>query len=250
MVEVALFGEMFITEATIRNDQLQASASSPVFGYPAQYTITAPSNTTDWNDLEYTLQGSLLSGENSFITSLSAVVVSKLRMLAQSGDARRNVAQMSLDQSRERFETIEAKLMEAEENVTRAEQVRAAANAAVATAQSVAADLESLLNSSREESRDLMEMLDGLCQEETCEDVCMSGRKCRECTRPTFIMQTGQCPVRKIEIISVRVPPEYLLHGLVWRWVYRCYPVHYRICIFFGLCGRWRRGTRCSGVCV
>ena len=214
MVQVALFGRIFLTEANIQNNQLEISASSPVFGYPAQYTITASSNMTDWNDLEYTLQGSLLStGENSFIASLSAVVVSKLRMLAKSGDARRNVAQMSLDQSRERFETIEAKLMEAEENVTRAEQERAAANAAVTTAQSVVADLESLLNSSQEESRDLMEMLDGLCQEETCEDVCMSGRKCRECTRPTFIMQTGQCPVRKIEIISVRVPPKYLL---VW----------------------------------
>ena len=248
-VEVALFGEMFITEATIRNDQLRVIANSRVFGYPGQYIVTAPSNTTDWNDLEYTLQGSLLPGEGSFITSLSAVVVSKLKKLAKSGEARRKVAQMSLDQSRERFQTIDAKLVEAEENVTQAEQERATANAAVLTAESVVIDLESQLNSSQDDLRDLRDMLDELCQEETCEDVCMPGRACRECTRPTFVMQTGMCPVRKIEIVAVRVPPRYILVGFAWRWVYRCYNVHYRICIFW-LCFRWRTGRRCGGVCA
>ena len=249
LVQVALFGEMLTTEAIISNDQLHASASSPVFGYPAQYSITAPSNTTDWNDLEYTLQGSLLPSEGGFITSLSAVVVNKLMQLAESGDARQKVAQMSLDQSRGRLDAIEAKLMEAEDNVTQAEQERAAANTAVVTAQDEVAELEQLLNSSQDDLQDLMESLDGLCQEETCEDVCMPGNACRECKRPTFVMQTGSCPVRKIEIITVRVPPRYILVGRVWSWVYRCYRVYFRICIF-GLCLRLRLGSRCSGVCV
>ena len=246
MVQVALFGEIFLTEANIQNNQLEISANSPVFGYPAQYTITAPSNMTDWNDLEYTLQGSLLSG---FITSLSAEIVSKLRTLAQSGDARRNVAQMSLDQSMERFETIEAKLMEAEENVTRAEQERMAADAMVLTAQDRVTELETQFNSSQDELRDLMEMLDGLCQEETCEDVCMAGKVCRDCTRPNFITKTGDCPFKVQVARMVRVPPYVVVVPGSWTWVPACRFSSYLTCAGGLLCQIENRGY-CSGVCT
>ena len=52
-VQVTLFGGVFQSEATVRNHQLTISTSSSsgasVFGYPAQMTITAPSNNTNWH---------------------------------------------------------------------------------------------------------------------------------------------------------------------------------------------------------
>ena len=248
-VQVSLFGEMFLTEANIQNNELQMSTSSPVFGYPAQYSITAPSNTNDWDDLEYTLQGSLLPGDGSFTASLSTVVVNKLMQLAESGNSRQRVAQMSLDQSRERLETIEAKFMEAEENVTRAEQERTAANAMVVTAESGVTDAETQFNSSEDDLSDLREMLDGVCQEVTCEDVCMPGRTLRECTMPTFITKTGDCPMRRTVTRRVRVPPKHVIVPGSWTWVSTCRFSSYLECAGGLLCPVGRRGS-CTGVCT
>ena len=246
-VQVSLFGTMFTTQANIMNDQLVVSTRSPVFGYPAEYTLTAPSNTTDWSDLQYTLQGSLLPGEGSFIQRLTALMVDKLTKLGKLGKDRQSVAQMSLDQSRERLENAEAKLTEAEANVTQAEGERGIAVDGVETAQGRVTELERQFNSSMDDLQDLREMVDGLCQEETCEDVCMSGRSCRECTRPTFVTKTGECPVRTVITKEVRVP-QLIVVGSSWEWVYKCRTYRRGTCIFFFICFTSRR-TYCTSVC-
>ena len=247
-VKVALFGEMFLTEANIVRDQLVIISNSPVFGYPAEYTVTAPSNTTNWNGLQYTLEGSLLSaGDGSLVQKLSAIVVEKLAQLARSGAVRRSVAQMAFDQSQERLKNIEDQLAEAEANVTQASEERAAANIAVQTAQDRVTQLEAEFNSTQDDRAQLMEELDNLCQEDTCDDVCMPGRSCRECTRPTFVIRTGSCPVRTIVNKVVRVP-HYILVGSSWEWVYKCRSYHTRTCIFWIICFTSRH-SRCSSVC-
>ena len=107
-VQVTIFGGVFGSEAVIRNDQLRVSTSSGrVFGFPAEMTITAPSNETDWHDLTLTVVGSFIDTEKSFTGKLTAEVVNKLKMLAETANSRREVAKRSLDQSKERLNDIE-----------------------------------------------------------------------------------------------------------------------------------------------
>ncbi|CAI8045412.1 hypothetical protein GBAR_LOCUS25116 [Geodia barretti] len=190
-VQVTLFGGVFESEATVRNDQLTISTSSgSVFGYPAELTITAPSNKTDWQDLEFTVDSSLLSGSGSFIESLSEVVTRKLRMLAESANSRREVAQMSLNQSEERLLAIEERYNQTVANLSVAEQKRDAASRIATMSYR---EVEQQLN----DSQDLLQDSDKLCTEEICIDVCMPGVVCRHCSKPYFLRKTvNNCIVR------------------------------------------------------
>ena len=107
-VQVTIFGGVFESEAVIRNDQLRVSTSSGrVFGFPAEMTITAPSNETDWHDLTLTVEGSLLSdSEKSFTRKLTAVVVNKLTQFAEAGHLKERVARLSLERSKERLTAV------------------------------------------------------------------------------------------------------------------------------------------------
>ena len=193
-VQVTLFGGVFESEATVRNDQLTISTSSgSVFGYPAELTITAPSNKTDWQDLELTVDGSLLSGNGSFVQKLTEVVTNKLRMLAESANSRREVAQMSLDQSEERLLGIDVRYNQTVANLSMAEQKRDAASKNLVIATMRYQEVEQQLNDSRDQLQDI----DNLCSEKICMDVCMHGVLCRSCSRPFFIHKTiNNCTVR------------------------------------------------------
>ena len=109
-VRVILFGGVFESEAVIRSNQLTLSTSSgSVFGFPAQISISAPSNETDWQDLTLTVEGSLLSDvEGSFVDKLTADIIVRLSMLAESANSRRDVADKALVHSQERLAMVES----------------------------------------------------------------------------------------------------------------------------------------------
>ncbi|CAI8024254.1 Hemicentin-2, partial [Geodia barretti] len=150
----------------------------------------------DWQDLELTVDGSLLSGSGSFVESLSEVVTNKLRMLAESANSRRGVAQMSLDQSGKRLLAVEDQYNEAVANVSLAEQRRNSANERVNEATMRLQQVERQFNDSRDELQELVD-IDKRCTEEVCRDVCMPGEVCRNCSMPTFIEKTVEnCTVQ------------------------------------------------------
>ena len=228
-VQVTLFGGVFESEATVRNDQLTISTSSgSVFGYPAELTITAPSNKTDWQDLELTVDGSLLSGNGSFVQKLTEVVTNKLRMLAKSANSRREVARMSLNQSEERLLAIEVQYNEAVANLSLAEQRRDSASERVKETAMRLQQVERQFNESRDELQELVD-IDKRCTEEVCRDVCMPGEVCRNCSMPTFIEKTGKCPITVKEVKNIRVPP-FFVTRTTWRFVTQCRLDDNRVC--------------------
>ena len=210
-MQVSLFGVEFEANANIVNNILEIAAISTVFGYPAELTISAPSNLSDWCELMLTVQGSLLPGEGSFFQRLSNEVVKKLTMLGNSGKKRREVAQMSLDQSKERFRLIDEQFTQADLNVTQAEQRKNATREDIVTIQEQLTNLEREFNSSQDDLTDLMEQLDASCTEQFCEDVCMPGESCRNCTRPTFVVMRSKCPIMVQETRTVRIYPFYTI---------------------------------------
>ena len=246
-VQVTLFGEMFLSEATISNSQLVISASSRVFGYPAEYSISTPSDETDWQELLYTVQGSLLPGQGSFIETLSTLVTNKLMQLGESGNIRREIAQMSLDQSSERFNAIDNQYNNAVKDVREAEEVKKSADIAKTTAHDTLNEIEVEFNNSRDELQDLRELLDELCTEVVCEDVCMPGESCSDCTRPVFIEKTSSCPKIQKQIRSIRVPP-FQVRVVVWRFSLACRIFNFFFCYGGLFCPVGRRSF-CNGLC-
>ena len=232
-VQVTLFGGVFQSEATVRNLQLTISTSSSsgasVFGYPAQMTITAPSNNTNWQDLELTVDGSLLPGNGSFIENLSEVVVRKLRMLAEMANSRREVAQMSLDLSMERLLATEEQYNQTVANLSLAEQRRDSASKRIEEAKRRLQQVERQFNESRDELQELVD-INKRCVEDICRDVCMPGEVCTNCSVPTFIEKTGKCPITIKEVRNIRVPP-FFVTRTTWRFVTQCRLADNRVCI-------------------
>ena len=194
-VQVTLFGGVFQSEATVRNHQLTISTSSSggasVFGYPAQMTITAPSNNTNWQDLELTVDGSLLPGNGSFIENLSRIVIRKLIDLAQVGHTYHVIAQSALDRSMEMVTATESEFDDVVKQLTRAEEHRATAYIAIRTVQVELDCLQQEIARSGDELGAVVDILDGLCIQNPCECSCVHGEVCRSFTSP---LHSSQCP--------------------------------------------------------
>ena len=191
-VQVTLFGGVFESEATVRNDQLTISTSSgSVFGYPAELTIAAPSNKTDWQDLELTVDGSLLSGNGSFAQKLSEIVIRKVTDLADVGHVHRRIAQRAVERSIEMLTTTECQFNEVVEQLMRTEESKSIAYNTTQTVQAEFTALEQEIERSGGNLGDIVAMLNGLCRDDPYESSCMPGELCRSCTSPSPL---SQCP--------------------------------------------------------
>ena len=220
-VRVTLFGGVFESEAVIRSNQLTLSTSSgSVFGFPAQISISAPSNETDWQDLTLTVEGSLLSEvEDSFVDKLTADIIARLSMLAEAADSRREVAEKALFHFYERLYMVESQYNQMLENLTEAERRQAATGESIETAEMRLEEVERMFNKSREELQlQALVDIDGLCTVVVpCEDVCMPGEVCRNCSKPTFITKTSKCPTKITESRRIRVLP-FFVARTTWQW--------------------------------
>ena len=190
-VRVTLFGGVFESEAVIRSNQLTLSTSSgSVFGFPAQISISAPSNETDWQDLTLTVEGSLLSeAEGSFVDKLTTVVVQKLTWLAEVGHSHQQIVQKSLDRSMERLDFIMNELNKADQHITRIEGQKNSAYEDAETARANLMEIER--EAERVGLQDEVDILNGLCTEEPCDCICMPGELCGNCTSPQHLLK---CP--------------------------------------------------------
>ena len=206
-MQVSLFGEVFMAEATVVNNHLTVTTAGNVFGYPAEICIKAPSNIANWKTLPLTLEGSLLLGNNSFTQVLTDEIIEKLMMMGLEGNSRLQTAKLSLAQSEDRLNSISYQLNIAIENVTQANETKKAANNAVKAKKAQLLEVEVEFNNSRDVLQDLEEMLDEICTDQFCADICMPGESCRNCTIPTFVEKTSKCPITIQEKRSVRVPP-------------------------------------------
>ena len=217
-VQVTLFESVLLTEAVIINHQLEIVTTSSVFGYPADITITAPSNVANWQELILNVKGSFLPGDGGFIQRLTEVVVDKLTHLAESGIIRLQIAEMTLNQSEERLNYIMEQFDDARMNVKVAEEKISAARLNISSANESLIEIESSFSSNQNELQDLVETLDNLCTEQVCEEVCMPGESC---TRATFITKTSKCPITKeIKYVSV---PLFIVERISWEFVFVCH---------------------------
>ena len=244
-VNVTLFGHTFEAEATISNNLLTInSEEGSVFGYRAELHITAPANETNWDQLCFTVHGEI---QIIFVQDLIEVYNNKLDMFVESGRSRLEVAQRSLDQSSARLASVILQINDVNSNLTQAEKQLMAANDAVVEAQVRLTEIEREFTDSQNDLQDEVETLDRLCTEQICQDVCMSGEVCRNCSRATFITKTSKCPITVKEARRIRVRP-FFVTRTTWRWVLQCRLENGMIC-YDDQCPVNER-QNCYGKCV
>ena len=214
-VHVTLFGGVFESEAVIRSNQLTLSTScGSVFGFPAQISISAPSNETDWQDLTLTVAGSLLSKvEGSFVDKLTTVVVQKLTWLAEVGQSHRQIVQRSLNRSVEILNLAVNEFSSADQHVTRIEGQKNSAYEDAETARANLMEIER--EAERVGLQEQVDILNGLCTEEPCDCVCMPGELCGSCTSPQHLLKcpggSERTPSFFTSKITCRYEVEYVL---------------------------------------
>ena len=190
-VQVTIFGGVFGSEAVIRNDQLRVSTSSGrVFGFPAEMTITAPSNETDWHDLTLTVEGSLISdSQDSLKGKLTAEIVEKLSWFARVGHTHLRIAEISLRRVLQKLTATMNDFDDAAQDTTYAKNAILTAYYPVRAAQTTLVEIEHVID--RYNLQDIADTLDGLCTEQHCECKRMAGEVCGSCTIPQHL---PQCP--------------------------------------------------------
>ena len=206
-LEITIFGTSFHASGRIENNVLEITGNAPLFGFPANVTITTLTNISDWSELFFVLDGIMLSGNESFFEKLTIEVIAKLSMIAKSGEARKSVAKMALSQSISRLKDIQKRYNQNFDEEKEANQSYHEAVTGVELAKSKLSAVESMFNSSNRELKELEDKLERLCTEQFCESVCMSGKCCSDCTEYTFINITIECPVTVREFRIVRVSP-------------------------------------------
>ena len=230
-VKVSMFGSSFIASARIENNILEISGDSTIFQHSSNTHISALTNKTDWNQLSFSTRGNMLSEEYGLPERVNSAVMNELRQAAASGASRQKVAEMSYNQAIMRFNDIEYQYNMAADAEQEANQSFNRTLLQVDLANRKLLEVESVFNSSSDELRNLEGKLNRLCTEVFCESVCMRGKSCRNCSRPTFIEKMGQCPVTVTETRNIRVPP-FFVQRTTWQFVLVC---------------RTQQGGTCSG---
>ena len=202
--QVIFFDEMITTSVKIQSNMIQIYALSRLLGYPAEVHITAPANENDWNNLLFNVWGSLQSGEDSF-EALAQKVRRKLSLLANSQDVR---IYSSLDQAMEWQNIITSKFSDADSKVREALTMSITTMAAIQAAQVRLSVLTERFTTSQNNLLELerMHTYTSNCNK-YCEDICMSGLICRNCSKISFTTISSQCSTMVKESRNVRIPP-------------------------------------------
>ena len=246
-VNVTIFDSSFTASARIENSVLTISSNTTIFQYPANVHISALVNESEWEELSFLVRGDMLPTGNSFLERVNSTIVSKLRQAAESGIAREAAAQMSQDQALERLTKVSSQYNQSVIAVQEANQAYNRALLELNTTMTGLLETQKVFDNKTAQLRALEEKLSMLCIEKFCESVCMEGETCKNCSRPTFIEKTGQCPVTVNETRTIRIPP-FFEQRTTWEWKTVCRTESNKAC-FEDECPVGQRNM-CRGKCV
>jgi len=235
-VDFMLFGTQFTSEVSIDQNGLTFSANCNMFeSYPAQLTGTANQD-SEWNGLPIKITGQFLMGEHNIPYLIQHEIHQYVSFIATRARLSEQSAAMSLQRSRSQFELVnntyqtrlksyEAICKEYSDAITELEN---------ATSEQIAAqEAVDLAEVVLQEARD---RIDALCEIQVCNDICVPGTVCEECTATISSTVQGTClePCQFTEYVNrlVRVRAYSC-----WAWirvlqcVYLCYCPSWSICV-------------------
>ena len=199
-VRVSVFSGVLSATARIENNVIEMSGDSDVFGFPAHLHLSADTDSTEWDDLMFTLEGEMLPGDGSLMDALFNGVLRSLQDLAESGKTRFTLAERALNQATGWLNDTKHYYMEAETDVDSNNMSLNLALLQVNRTQERLATIEGLFISSVSEVQSLEQDLNRLCTEEFCKGVCIRGLLCGNCSIPTFTDRPIQCSRKRKDV--------------------------------------------------
>ena len=236
VVDFMLLGTSFTTEVDIDQNGLRFSTNCSMFDeYPIQLTGRADQN-SEWNGLPIELSGTFVMNQTNIPYLLQREVHEYIAFIGERARLSEQSASMSLQRARERFtlvnNTYTSRLQDYE--TTCREYDEGMAELQNATAELAA--IQEVVDRAENDLQEARERINSLCEIEACNDICIPGTVCEECTATisSTVQGTCQVPCQKTEYVEVF---NHVRVYSCWRWitvlqcVYLCYCPSWSICV-------------------
>ena len=236
VVDFTLLGTTFTAEVDIDQDGLRFTVNCNMFErYPIQLTGMADQN-SEWNGLPIELSGKFVMSETNIPYLLQTEIHDYVEFVAERAQLSKRSANMALQRARNQFESVNntyaTRLQDYEAKCRGYDEAMAElqnATAEMALAQEVVNLVEGPLQEARER-------INTICEIEVCNDICIPGTICEECTAAISSTVQGACqvPCEKTDYVQMFVGVRAYS---CWRWlnvlqcVYLCYCPSWSICV-------------------
>ena len=236
VVDFTLLGTTFTAEVDIDQDGLRFSVNCSMFGrYPIQLTGMADQN-SEWNGLPIELSGNFMMSETNIPYLLQKEIHDYVAFVAERAQLSLRSANMALQRARNQFELV------SNTYATRLQNYEAKCksyNEAMAELQNATAEMtiaQEVVNLVEGPLREARERINTICEIEVCNDICIPGTICEECTAAISSTVQGACqvPCEKTDYVQMFVGVRAYS---CWRWlivlqcVYLCYCPSWSICV-------------------
>ena len=236
VVDFVLLGTRFTAEVDIDQDGLRFSVNCNMFDrYPIQLTGMGDQN-SEWNGLPIELSGNFIMSQTNIPYLLQIEIHDYVAFVAERAKLSQRSANTTLQRTRNQFESISntyATRLQDYEAICRDYDDAMAELQNATTAQASAEEVVNLVEGPLREAR---ERINNICAIEICNDICIPGTVCEECTATISSTIEGQCqvPCEKTEYVQRFVGVRAYS---CWRWltvlqcVYLCYCPAWSICV-------------------
>ena len=236
VVDFMLLGTRFTTEVDVDQDGLRFSVNCNMFDrYPIQLTGMADQN-SEWNGLPIELSGNFILSQTNIPYLLQREIHNYVAFIAERARFSQQNANITLQRARNQFEAISntyATRLQDYESICR-DYNEAMVELQNATVEQAA--VQEAVDLAEGALREAREQINNICEIEVCDDICIPGTICEECTAivSSTIQGTCQVPCEKTEYISVYVGTRSYS---CWRWltvlqcVYLCYCPAWSLCV-------------------
>ena len=236
VVDFLLLGTRFTTEVDIDQDGLQFSVNCNMFDrYPIQLTGMADQN-SEWNGLPIELSGSFIMTQTNIPYLLQTEIHDYVVFVAERARLSQRSANTTLQRARNQFESISNTYATRVQNYEAICREYDGAMAELQNATAEQAAIQEAVDLAEGALQEAREQINGICELAVCNDICIPGTICEECTATisSTIQGTCQVPCEKTEYIQVYVGTRSYS---CWRWLtvfqcaYLCYCPTWAICV-------------------
>ena len=231
-----LFRTVFTTEVHITQDGLRFSANCNMFNsYPIQLTGTANQD-SEWNGLPIEITGQFLMGETNIPYLLQHEIHQYASFIAERARLSEQSAAMSLQRARAQFELVNNTYQTRLQNYEAICSEYANAMAELENATNEQSASQQAVDLAEDVLQDAQSRFNNLCEIQVCNDICVPGTVCEECTATVSSTIQGTCsvPCQLTETVNTFVGVR--AYGC-WGWinelqcVYLCYCPSWSICV-------------------
>ena len=227
-VAISILGTNFIVPVEIRDNTLQFSAETNIFGsHPVHLTGTAPTD-NPWNRLSLSIHGEMV---DSFIESVEDYTHNFINATALRARRRQKNAEMVVQRARESLNSLETEYARREQTLLLANMTYEEAVEQVEMANNSLQSAQHAFQTANTALQEAQNGLNAICNEEDCEVVSRCHQEAYTCYQDTIVCDWHQCnTLDYVEVCATEVRYKTKTRG---GQTVTCYPYCFRICFIF-----------------